>query len=105
MNVALPLSQYRRESSSIYVVTPWAAVPSLTPLTMKLSTLRVIGESTAGDLPSGDRTCPPAEYSSSRKSQVSPSYAAPWYTTPLSAAASRYTSSQVVGALGTWSVR
>ena len=61
----------------MYVVTPLAATPSLTPSTMNCSALTFSGESITASLPSSESTSPPAANAISRKSHVRPSYGAP----------------------------
>ncbi len=48
------------------------------PSTMSVSALTFAGELIADFVPSALSTWPPAAKASSRKSQVSPSYGAPW---------------------------
>ena len=60
MNVALPDSNARRDSSSLYVVTAFGASPFLMPSTMNFSTSLTSCESTVASLPSSENTLPPA---------------------------------------------
>jgi hypothetical protein len=60
MNVALPDSNARRDSSSLYVVTALGAAPFLTPSAMNVRTSRTSCESAVASWPSSDRTLLPA---------------------------------------------
>ena len=60
MKVALPDSNARRDSSSLYVVTAFGAAPFLMPSAMKVRTSLTSCESAVASLPSSEITLPPA---------------------------------------------
>src|SRR2546423_14242522 len=68
----LPDWKALRDSSSIQVLADLGTAPLLTPCCMKERACCACGESIVAFLPSLDRTEPPFEYSSSRKSTVRP---------------------------------
>src|SRR5881227_370067 len=72
-SATLPDWKALRDSSSIQVLVDLGTAPFLTPCCMNESTCCACGESIVAFLPSLDSTEPQCEYSSSRKSTVSPS--------------------------------